>query len=55
MRDVTFIHDKFDKIIPIEKSKSVSSFIKGAKFIEIEETGHFKMLWSKKVIKIIEE
>lgn len=55
MKDVTFIHDKLDKIIPIENSRSVSTFIKGSKFIEIEGTGHFKMLWSKKVLKIIEE
>jgi len=49
------IHDKFDKVIPIEKTKNVSSFIKNSKLIEIEGTGHFKMLWSKKVVKIIEE
>ncbi|WP_074410088.1 MULTISPECIES: alpha/beta fold hydrolase [Aquimarina] len=55
MKDVTFIHDKYDKIIPIEKTKSVSSLFKNSKFIEIEGTGHFKMLWSKKVIKIIEQ
>ena len=55
MKNITFIHDKFDKVIPIEKSKNVSSFIKNSKLIEIEGTGHFKMLWSKKVVKIIEE
>ncbi|WP_024770992.1 alpha/beta fold hydrolase [Aquimarina macrocephali] len=55
MKDVTFIHDKYDKIIPVEKTKSVSSLFKNSKFIEIEGTGHFKMLWSKKVIKIIEQ
>jgi predicted esterase len=55
MKNVTFIHDKFDKVIPIEKTKNVSSFIKNSKLIEIEGTGHFKMLWSKKVVKIIEE
>ncbi len=55
MKDVTFIHDKFDKIIPIERSKSVSLSIKNSKFIEIEGTGHFKMLWSKKVVRIIEQ
>ncbi|CAM1353458.1 alpha/beta fold hydrolase [Tenacibaculum halocynthiae] len=55
MKNVTLIHDKFDKVIPIEKTKSVSSLIKSSKFIEIEGTGHFKMLWSKKVIKIIEQ
>lgn len=55
MKDTTFIHDKFDKVISIENSKSVSSAIKNSKFIEIEGTGHFKMLWSKKVTKIIKE
>ena len=55
MKNVTFIHDKFDKVIPIEKTKNVSSFIKNSKLIEIEGTGHFKMLWSKKVVKIIEQ
>jgi esterase/lipase len=55
MKNITFIHDKFDKVISIEKTKNVSSFIKNSKLIEIEGTGHFKMLWSKKVIKIIEQ
>lgn len=53
--DVTFIHDVADKIIPIKISKSVSSHIKNSKFIEIQGTGHFKMLWSKKVVEIIKE
>jgi len=55
MKDVTFIHDKFDKVIPIERSKSVSSLINNSKFIEVEGTGHYRMLWSKKVIEIIEQ
>ncbi len=55
MKDVTLIHDKFDKVIPIEKSKTVSSLIKNSKFIEIHDTGHFKMLWSEKVVQIIKQ
>ncbi|MBT2163595.1 alpha/beta fold hydrolase [Zobellia barbeyronii] len=50
---VTFIHDKADKIIPINTSKKVSASIQNSDFIEIEGTGHFKMLWSKKVVQII--
>ncbi len=53
IKDITFIHDKSDKIISIEKTKQVSSFFSNSKLIEIEGTGHFKMLWSKKVINII--
>ncbi|TVZ57112.1 serine aminopeptidase S33 family [Lutibacter sp. Hel_I_33_5] len=55
MENVTFIHDKNDKVIPIEKSKLVSSYIKNSKFIEIDGTGHFKMLWSKKVVELIKQ
>ncbi len=54
IQNLTFIHDKFDKVVPIEKSKTVNSFFKNSSLIEIEGTGHFKMLWSKKVIQIIE-
>ncbi|WP_438711220.1 alpha/beta fold hydrolase [Aquimarina muelleri] len=55
MQLVTFIHDKADKIISINTSKKVSDSIKHSNFIEIEGTGHFRMLWSKKVIEIIEK
>ncbi len=54
IKNITFIHDKLDKVVSMEKTKTVSAFFKNANFIEIEGTGHFKMLWSKKVIKIIE-
>jgi len=55
MKDVTLIHDKLDKVIPIEKSKTVNSLIKNSKLIEINDTGHFKMLWSEKVVTIIKQ
>ncbi len=54
IKDITFIHDISDKVIPLKRSKLVSSYFSNSKFIEIEGTGHFKMLWSKKVIKIVE-
>tara|TARA_B110000902_G_C14257343_1_gene568438 strand:+ start:729 stop:1580 length:852 start_codon:yes stop_codon:yes gene_type:complete len=55
MQFVTFIHDKADKVISINTSKKVSASVKHSNFIEIEGTGHFKMLWSKKVIDIIKK
>ena len=53
INDINFIHDKFDKIVPIEGSKAVSAAIKNSNLIQIEGTGHYRMLWSKKVITII--
>ncbi len=53
LKDITFIHDKLDKVIPIETTKSVSALIENSELIEIEGTGHFKMLWSEKVVEVI--
>lgn len=50
-----FLHDKNDRIINVESSKKVSNEMKKAKFVALENTGHFKMLWSEKVLDIIEE
>ncbi|WP_028889370.1 alpha/beta fold hydrolase [Tenacibaculum ovolyticum] len=50
-----FIHDKKDRVVKIENSKQVCNQMKNAAFIEIEKTGHFKMLWSDKLLAIIEE
>jgi len=54
IKNITLIHDKADRVISIDKTKLVSSYFKNANFFEIEGTGHYKMLWSKKVISIVE-
>lgn len=53
MNKATFIHDKNDKVLNISNSKKVSSQMKNAEFIELENTGHFKLLWSNKTLNII--
>jgi predicted alpha/beta hydrolase family esterase len=55
VNNTIFIHDKNDKILSIENSKKVSNQMKNAEFIEIGNTGHFKMLWSKVVLDIIKK
>jgi pimeloyl-ACP methyl ester carboxylesterase len=52
---VTFIHDKNDQAVPIEWSKAVHQSWKNSEFIEIEHTGHFKMLWSKTTLSILKD
>ena len=54
IKKMVLIHDKNDKIISIEKTKMVSSLFENSLFFEIEGTGHYKMLWSEKVISIVE-
>jgi len=45
------IHDKNDKIIPIERSKNVHNNWSASQFKEIEGTGHFRILRTAEVIK----
>lgn len=47
------IHDKNDKIIPIQRSKNVAQHWKNCEFMEIEGTGHMKILSTNFVIKKI--
>lgn len=44
------IHDRNDKVIPIERSKRVHDNWKAADFKEIEGTGHFSILRTPEVI-----
>lgn len=47
------IHDKNDKVIPIEQSKNVYQNWKGCEFKEIEGTGHFRILRTVEVTEAI--
>ena len=44
------IHDTNDRVIPIERAKKVNEHWKNADFLEIEGTGHFRILRTKKVL-----
>jgi len=44
------IHDKNDKVIPIERSLNVHKNWKQSSFKEVEGTGHFRILRDEKVI-----
>ena len=49
------IHDKDDKIIPIDRSKNVHENWEGNIFVEIEGTGHFRILRTESVLKQVLE
>lgn len=44
------LHDKDDKVIPIHQSKNVHSNWPQAQFVEIEGTGHFRILRTPEVL-----
>ncbi|MGB3464073.1 MAG: alpha/beta hydrolase [Cyclobacteriaceae bacterium] len=47
------IHDKDDKVIPINRSKNVHKNWKASKFEEITGTGHFRILRTEKVHDLV--
>jgi len=55
VRKSLIIHDKNDKVIPIERSKNVHKNWSACEFKEIEGTGHFRILRSKEVINTVIE
>lgn len=50
VRKALIIHDKNDKVIPIARSRRVHENWDVSEFKEIEGTGHFRILRTKKVI-----
>ena len=49
--ELLLIHDKFDKIIPFEKSETLSRKFANSKLIPFEKIGHYRMLWNDKVLQ----
>jgi len=55
VRESMIIHDKKDKVIPIERSKNVHNNWKESTFIEVVGTGHFRILRDENVLNEVLE
>ncbi len=55
IKEAIFIQDKNDRILPFEWTESVQKATSNSELISIEGTGHFRMLWSAELEKIIGE
>ena len=51
LNEVLLMHDKGDKITPVSHSESMNQQWEKLKFIPIEGSGHYKILWNKEVIQ----
>ncbi|MEM9329389.1 MAG: alpha/beta hydrolase [Bacteroidota bacterium] len=49
------IHDKDDRVIPIERSRNVYNNWKGCRFTEVHGTGHFRMLRTDTILNEVLE
>jgi len=50
-----FIHDINDKTLTLENTIRVYNAMQNAELVKITGTGHYKMLWSDAILKIIEK
>jgi pimeloyl-ACP methyl ester carboxylesterase len=51
VKKALIIHDKNDKVIPINRALNVFNNWKNCEFLKVEKTGHFKILQSPEVIE----
>jgi pimeloyl-ACP methyl ester carboxylesterase len=50
VKEALILHDKNDKVIPIEYSRSVHKAWPHSQLVEIEGTGHYRILRSQKAL-----
>ena len=55
VKEAIIIHDKNDKVIPIERARNVYKNWKQARFKEVEGTGHFRILRDENVLDEVVE
>jgi predicted alpha/beta-fold hydrolase len=49
------IHSTSDRVIPIEKARLAHQAIPQSKLIELENLGHYRILWSKQLLDILKK
>lgn len=55
VNDVLIVHSIHDKILPISTSRKVHSAFERSEMIELENLGHYKILWSDELKEIIKK
>lgn len=55
VKKATLVHSKTDKIIPIQNSIEVNQAFDNSELIELDNLGHYAILWSEELKKIVEE
>jgi pimeloyl-ACP methyl ester carboxylesterase len=55
IRKAIIIHSRADKVLPIEGAREVAKVFKNSKLIELNNLGHYSILWSEELNNIILE
>jgi pimeloyl-ACP methyl ester carboxylesterase len=55
LKEAIIIHSKADGVIPIEKARLAHKAIPQSQLIEMENLGHYRILWSSQLKEILKE
>jgi pimeloyl-ACP methyl ester carboxylesterase len=55
LKHAIIVHDRQDKVIPFHNAEIVAKNLKNCQLIPIENAGHYKILWDKRVIDLVEK
>ncbi|KAA3596813.1 MAG: hypothetical protein DWQ06_14810 [Calditrichaeota bacterium] len=53
VKEILIVHSKSDKIIPIESSRITNKNIPHSKLVELDNLGHYSILWSDELKEIV--
>jgi len=53
VRNAIIVHSKTDKVLPIEGAREVAKVFEKGELIELDNLGHYSILWSDELNKII--
>ena len=53
VRETVIIHSRNDKILPIESARIANAQLKQSRLIELDDYGHYSILWSDELKEII--
>ena len=53
VKDVLIVHSKADKILPISSARQTNQSIPQSRLIELDNLGHYKILWSEDLKEIV--
>ena len=55
VKKAIIVHSRTDKVLPIEGAREVAKAFKRSSLIELDNLGHYNILWSDELRKIITE
>jgi hypothetical protein len=53
VKKAIIVHSKTDKVLPIEGARAVAKVFKKSILVELDSLGHYDILWSNELNKII--